>query len=228
MSYLMRVSLPDRPGSLGELATSLGHAGIDIHAVDVVDRRPDGTAVDDVLVSLPGDQMPDSAVSACHKVAGVSVDYVAPYPAGASLARDLEVVEAMADRPGNALECLVEALPALLRYGWAVHLCIVDDVATIGHRSLGAPTSDGFTVPWLPTSTARMVAADPSWAPASWQGATLAVAPMWGHDGAIVLGRPGGPAVLASELARLTHLVSLAGIIASGSPSGDLRSALPG
>ena len=52
MTYLLRVAVPDRPGSLGALATALGEVGADIVSLDVVERH-DGLAVDDVLVELP-------------------------------------------------------------------------------------------------------------------------------------------------------------------------------
>jgi len=38
MSFLLRVHVPDRPGSLGALATALASVGADILSVDVVER----------------------------------------------------------------------------------------------------------------------------------------------------------------------------------------------
>jgi len=37
-SYLLRVQLEDRPGSLGSLAVALGSVGADILSLDVVER----------------------------------------------------------------------------------------------------------------------------------------------------------------------------------------------
>ncbi|HEY3004627.1 MAG TPA: ACT domain-containing protein, partial [Kribbellaceae bacterium] len=49
--FLLRLILPDRPGSLGTVASALGEVGADIHAIEIVEhRRDDGTAVDDVVV----------------------------------------------------------------------------------------------------------------------------------------------------------------------------------
>ena len=45
VSFLLRVVLPDKPGSLGAVATALGNAGADILGVNVVERSP-GNAVD--------------------------------------------------------------------------------------------------------------------------------------------------------------------------------------
>ena len=47
--FLLRVALPDRPGSLGAVATALGTAGADIQAVEIVEKY-EGFAVDDFMV----------------------------------------------------------------------------------------------------------------------------------------------------------------------------------
>ena len=41
MTYLLRLVLPDRPGSLGAVATALGAAGVDIESLDVIERGPE-------------------------------------------------------------------------------------------------------------------------------------------------------------------------------------------
>ena len=63
--FLMRVLLPDRPGSLGRVATALGGVGADINAVEIVDKGDD-EVVDDFIVDLPHDQLPEILVTACH------------------------------------------------------------------------------------------------------------------------------------------------------------------
>jgi hypothetical protein len=70
---LLRVELPNVPGSLGRLATAIGQAGGDIEAIEIVEKRYDGTAVDDVLLDTVGGAMPDSIVSACNALDGVQV-----------------------------------------------------------------------------------------------------------------------------------------------------------
>ena len=62
-SYLLRVQLEDRPGSLGSLAIALGTAGADILSLDVVERGS-GYAIDDIVVDLPAGAMPDSLITA--------------------------------------------------------------------------------------------------------------------------------------------------------------------
>lgn len=52
MLLRLRIALPDRPGSLGQIARALGVAGADITQVVVLDREA-GRAVDDITVSCP-------------------------------------------------------------------------------------------------------------------------------------------------------------------------------
>ena len=77
MSFLLRVVLPDKPGSLGAVATALGNAGADILGVDVVERA-DGHAIDDLAVELPPGRPPDVLITAAESVPGVEVESVRP------------------------------------------------------------------------------------------------------------------------------------------------------
>ena len=52
MSYLLRIQLPDEPGSLGYVAAALGEVEGDIRSVDVVDYGANGVVVDDIVVDL--------------------------------------------------------------------------------------------------------------------------------------------------------------------------------
>ena len=102
MPFLLRVELPDVPGSLGRLASAIGEAGGDIEAIEIVEKRPDGTAVDDVLLEVPGGTMPDSIVSACTQLDGVRVVWISRYAAGGNLFLDLEAVEELTAKIGRA------------------------------------------------------------------------------------------------------------------------------
>ena len=42
MSYLLRVELPDVPGSLGRLASAIGASGANIDAIEIVARDGGG------------------------------------------------------------------------------------------------------------------------------------------------------------------------------------------
>src|SRR5580704_5313337 len=51
-AHLVRVRLPDRPGSLAELTAQLARRGVDVLALEVL-AREGGFAVDDLLLSGP-------------------------------------------------------------------------------------------------------------------------------------------------------------------------------
>ena len=67
MSYLLRVELPDVPGSLGRLASAIGAAGGNIDAIEIVERSHDGIAIDDVFLAPEPGVMPDSIISALQR-----------------------------------------------------------------------------------------------------------------------------------------------------------------
>ena len=52
MSYLIRVSLPDTPGSLGELAVAFGLVDANIQSVDIVQTGTDGHVTDLSLIHI--------------------------------------------------------------------------------------------------------------------------------------------------------------------------------
>jgi hypothetical protein len=213
MAFLLRVELPDVPGSLGALATALGGAGADIEAIEIVEHRSDGVAVDDVLLELPSRHMPDTLITACHELDGVRVHWISRYNAGASLSMDLEAFETFTQEPAKALEHLVSVVPPTFRTDWAMALHRVDGEPETMYASSAAPKlKDGDVLEaarsWLALRTSRTVPGLDAW-----DSTLLAASP--GNlrgDGrfVIVVGRHGGPEFLSSEVARLGHMVSLA------------------
>lgn len=219
MPFLLRVVLPDRPGSLGLVASALGTAGADIEAIEVVERRPDGSAVDDVVVELPGPAMPEDLVSACSRVPGVHVEWISRYSAGGSLFLDLEAVEEMTRQPGDALAVLVDLLPGAFRSDWAALVTAVGATLTSDFSSHTAPDLEGLEVPALPFGRASRVDPPESWGAHRGADLILAGARILDSDHMLLLGRGGGPDILDSELARLGHLASLASSIAAATGS---------
>ncbi|HEY1134667.1 MAG TPA: ACT domain-containing protein [Nocardioides sp.] len=213
MPFLLRVELPDVPGSLGRVATAIGEAGADIEAIEIVEHRPDGTAVDDVLLETSPGAMPDSIVSACNALDGVRVVWISRYAAGGNLFLDLEAVEELTAHPSKALDRLVDLLPITFRADWAARVRRIDgpggqDSTKILHATGAAPG----TVGWFALERPGRVV----------QGAddinVLCAVPLaqvgGGRAEQIVVGRRGGPEFLESELARMGHLVALAVSIA--------------
>jgi len=199
--FLLRVELPDVPGSLGRLATAIGEAGGDIEAIEIVAHRSDGKAVDDVLLETTPGTMPDSIVSACTQLDGVRVLWINRYAAGGNLFLDLEAVEVLTARPSEAPTRLVDLLPATFRVDWAAW---VRRDGQVVHATDTAPAD----VAWADTDRAARV-------PDGEDDLTVRCAVPLGDD-LIVLGRRGGPEFLESELARIGHLVGLAQTIGRG------------
>lgn len=208
MAFLLRVELPDVPGSLGTLATALGRAGADIEAIEIVERRPDGLVVDDVLLELPPQVMPDALVTACHALDGVTVEWISRYNAGANLSMDLEAVERFTEDPTHAIARLVDVVPETFRTDWAMALDRVDGATHVMAQSPTAPQLVAAADQWLGLRSAKVLRDVPGW-----DSTVLAAAPARDRKGrglVVVVGRHGGPQFLDSELARLGHMASLA------------------
>lgn len=203
MSYLIRASLPDVPGSLGRLATAIGEAGGDIEAIEIVEKLHNGTAVDDFFLEMTDGAMPDAIVSACTGIDGVEVLWISRYAAGGNVFLDLEAVEDLTTHPETALDRLVDLLPVVFRSDWAARVH-----RTAGVRRATEVAPDGLAFHELTQPAQADVDDDDD----------LVVACPLGADDLVFIGRRGGPAFLDSELARLEHLASLARSIATPRP----------
>jgi hypothetical protein len=213
MAFLLRVELPDVPGSLGALATALGGAGADIEAIEIVERRSDGRVIDDVLLELPPQVMPDALITACHQLEGVHVDWISRYNAGANLSMDLEAVERFTEDPTVAIERLVETIPETFRTDWAMALDRVDGQTHVIAKTSAAPKLVAAADDWLGLRSSKTLRDVPEW-----DSTVLAASPARGRSGkslVVVVGRHGGPEFLPSEVARLGHMVSLAASVQS-------------
>lgn len=211
MSFLLRVVLPDRPGSLGAVATALGNAGADILGVDVVERSG-GHAVDDLAVELPAGRPPDVLITAAESVPGVQVESVRPHSGKLDTHRELELIEAVTVDPGHGLQLLAEGVPRIFRAGWALVAAREGTRAYRIAESSAAPETIAADLPWLPLK--RAIAVDPTvhevpqpWTELDTELAAAPFGPSTPH--ALVVGRPGGPAFRPSELARLAHLAGI-------------------
>jgi hypothetical protein len=205
MSYLLRVALPDVPGSLGRLASAIGSAGGNIDAIEIVERSHDGRAVDDVFLAAEQGVMPDSIISACTALEGVEVLWISRYGAGSNLTRDLEVVEAMTSDPARAHDILVDLLPATFVVDWAVRVRRAGDGAEVIHGSPAAPSAIPADISW-PRDLERGSRIE---VPERLRDMLFAGCSVE-EDELLVIARRGGPEILDSEIARLRHLAALA------------------
>nr|WP_208383476.1 ACT domain-containing protein [Modestobacter marinus] len=215
----MRLVVPDRPGTLGAVATALGHAGIDIVSVDVLERG-NGVAVDDIVVELPADRVADSLITAATAVPGVQVESLRPFAGPMDTHRELELLEALAPAGSGTAKVLAAELPRVFRSGWAVVLSGSPDQLTVLAASDAAPSLEDVRTPWLPLTTPLLLPSDGEWVPLRWQemAVEMMAAPL-DPGTAVLLGRSGGPAFRRSELLRLAHLTGLAATVARLPPA---------
>ncbi len=74
--FRLHVALPDRPGSLGTIASAIGAAGGDIRGL-VVKKSEDGRGFDDITVAIPGND-PTDLVNVLSAIGGVEVISITP------------------------------------------------------------------------------------------------------------------------------------------------------
>ncbi|MFI6302401.1 amino acid-binding protein [Amycolatopsis thailandensis] len=214
MSFLIRVQLPDTPGTLGAVATALGTVGADILSVDVVERSG-GLAIDDLVVEIPSGRLPDALITAAESVDGVEVDAVRPYAGVLDTHRELELVEEIAAKPAAGLEILAEGVPRIIRAGWAVVVEHSEPGALRLASSSAAPETPITDLPWLPLERATILDAEEAWVPETWKelGTELAATPLGKPGKALLVARPGGPNFRAAEVARLAHFAGIVAVV---------------
>lgn len=218
MRYVLRISLPDHPGSLSGVTGALGRAAADIVALEVVERR-DGTAVDDVFVETGAE--PAMLRARLEEHAGVIVEAIRPVRRFRRTDAAMELAAELVDEGRGAIARLVDGLPSALWASWAVAVARgLTGVETLA-ASQGAPSLPALEVPWLPLDAPRRLQ-PAEWMPPEWRQRTergelaLAVAPLAQRSSAVLLARLPGPRFLSSEL----HQLALLGHIAVASEAG--------
>lgn len=214
VSYLLRVRLPDRPGSLGALALALGSVGADILSLDVVERGTD-YAIDDLVVDVDPGKLPDTLLTAAESLDGVTVDSIRPYAGILDTHRELELIDHVAAARDDRLQVLVDGAPRVLRVGWATVLGIGTHGIYRIAGSAGAPETHLADVPWMPLAKSTLLDHEADWVPGLWRdmNTMLAAAPLGAPDRVLVLGRPGGPEFRPSEIARIGYLAGIIGTV---------------
>lgn len=122
VSFVVRLWLPDRPGTLGRVAAAIGRAGGDVIGIEILERGA-GMAIDELTVQVDGDDpvvAVDSVVAELATVDGVAVEDVhrveTDRPEPGVLA--LDVVSGFVTAGSHRIEVLCRGLRHLLEADW--------------------------------------------------------------------------------------------------------------
>lgn len=207
MLYVLRVALPDQPGSLHALTGACATAGADIVSLDVIERRG-RFAVDDVCMAFDGDIA--GLRHAIDALPGTAVTSLRPAASTRDLDGAIVLSAAMVAEGRGAVRLLVDQLPAALWATWAVAVANGWSGLEVLAASTGAlaPVSGG----WLPLSAARRL--DPAdmvgESAARSDRLEIAAAPLGQPTSAVIVARRAGPRFVDRELRQLALLAEVA------------------
>ena len=203
-SFVLRVWLPDRPGALGAVASRIGAVRGDLTGIEILERGA-GSAIDELVVSLPDGGLVDLLVTEMCQVEGVNVEDVRPMP---PTARDprldaLETAAILVEQvtADDLHEALAEHAMHDFEATWST---VVDLDGPLPLASVGVVPS----APWLAAfvagsrSSVRVAAGECGPDGIAW-------AALPGADLAIILGREGRP-FRARERQQLAALARIA------------------
>ncbi len=178
-TVVVRVWLPDRPGALGQVASRIGAVKGDVLAIEILEVGG-GRVIDELVVSLPSEDIVELMVNEVHAIDGVSVEHVRPTLSDhtdgglVALALAAELAEAPPDERPRAL---VEGVQRLTEASWTMLVrgqdveAAVGDVPSAewvssllaGSRHLGDPHSASSDLLWsdLPMSALWVAAGRP-------------------------------------------------------------------
>lgn len=209
MLYVLRLSLPDIPGSLGGAATRLSEIGANIVSLRVIDR--DGNHAFDEICVEAREILPEQIRIAVENGRGVVVETIRrisriPDPLGA-----LTLADRLARGEGPVVDVLIAGLPDALSASWAMALEAGDRGLDVTSSTPDAPAPGILDAPWLPLVGARRLEVTdrmpPGWRLHRYE---LAAAPLDVPSRFLIVGRPTGMRFIGTELRQLELLSDMA------------------
>jgi hypothetical protein len=195
--------MPNRPGTLGAVASALGGLGADINLIEIVEKRGEVDAVEFIL-ELPPTQTVGTLVAACDRLDSVQVEWVRNYPRGGGIEHDIELHRRITAEPARAGEIVASAAPLVFRAQWSVLL----DVSAAPQVLFGTPGAPDLVADELrrfgPFDMVHRVALELGWIPGA--DAHHAVVSPMADQRAVIVARRGEPPFFGSELARLAYV----------------------
>lgn len=104
--FVVRVWLPDRPGALGAVASRIGAVRGDLIGIDILETGA-GRAIDELVVSLPSDDLVPLLIKELQEVEDVAVEDIRPVDGALPDARvaALESAAELLAQPNNDAVC---------------------------------------------------------------------------------------------------------------------------
>ncbi|MFI6480431.1 ACT domain-containing protein [Nonomuraea sp. NPDC050663] len=194
MLLRLRLALPDRPGSLGQVTHVLGQSGADITQLTVLDRGA-GRAVDDLTVFCPDGLSREALTKSLHTIPGVHVEGIWITREAPGTYPELEILKYITTAGERGLSTLVDSLPVLFSADWAA----VTTPERPVYASWRAPTE----VPIPAEAPPRPVAStlDPA--------LHVITAPLPPLALTLLLARADGPCFHRTEVHRLTRILEI-------------------
>jgi hypothetical protein len=200
MLLRFRVSLPDRPGVLGQVARAFGVLGADILQVTVLEREA-GRAIDDFTVSWSGTLGVEELRERVSVVPGARVEGAWPTRETPGANPEYDLLGHVAGDPERAYVTLVDALPDLVSADWAVAVDTASGEPV--HASWAAPQN--LALEDLPPVRATAIS----------EGSLHMIAvPVAAASLHLVVARSQGPAFHRVELDRVVRLVEIVALLA--------------
>lgn len=133
----MRVWLPDRPGALGQVASRIGAVRGDVVGIEILERGG-GSAIDELIVSLPDEVTRELLLGEIAQVDGVAIEDVRPIdpfrPDAGMLA--LEITAALVEtETDKRLDLFCDRLQYLVDGKWALAMRTDDGVTLVERGS---------------------------------------------------------------------------------------------
>lgn len=203
-TFVVRVWIPDRPGALGAVASRIGSVRGDLIGIDILERGA-GLAIDELVVTLPDDDLVPLLLKEINEVDGVAVEDLQQVPGEGLPDPRLAALETAAllvqlTEPAAILQALADHAAVDFGAAWV-------GVVDVGSTTVRAEVGEVPPAPWLAAFVAgsRSAAAGES-GPEDMAWTHLVRS---GYD--LVVGRPGRP-VRARERRQLVALGEIADV----------------
>lgn len=203
-TYVVRVWIPDRPGALGAVASRIGSVRGDLIGIDILERGA-GLAIDELVVSLPDDDLVPLLLKEINEVDGVAVEDLQLVPGAGLPDPRLAALETAAllvqlDDPAAVLQALADHAAIDFGAAWA-------GVVDVGSATVLAAVGETPPAPWLAAFVTGSRSAE--------TGESGPEDIAWTHlrrsNYDLVLGRPGRP-VRGRERRQLAALGEIADV----------------